>query len=406
VAEAPTGLRHPNHLRAQQQQQQQQQYHRGVYSPYQQQLASAQGVRQVFADQQQQLGGYQQQLGGYQQQQQQQGGYQQDQQQQQGDAAGGMGAGLGGLGSSPPKAADLELETAQLLDSFSTSSSTGAPGTGQQQQEDGFADAMFEPLSPTGDEDVQGVQQQQQQQQSEGGGPAGGGAAIPMQQQQQQHMVHGNHLVQQPHSSHMAWPRQQQQLGRPPWPSRQQHPQQQQQQHQMLLLQLSHYSSSLLPGMSSTRGGADQGSMLQAYPSTMYPGGPSAAAALAHQLQPSQPAQQPAAAAAAGGRHRFGMQGVPPAGPSGAQHTVMMPVLQQQVAVPVGASLLAGSVFQDKSSLAGSDFLPTNEREDLSSRIAASQSLLQSYYESQVRPLADAAVCAALILPNPLALRI
>jgi hypothetical protein len=80
----------------------------------------------------------------------------------------------------------------------------------------------------------------------------------------------------------------------------------------------------------------------------------------------------------------------------------MMPVLQQQVAGPVGASLLAGSVFQDKSSLAGSDFLPTNEREDLSSRIAASQSLLQSYYESQVRSHVAAVATPALLVPHAL----
>eukprot|EP00775_Hariotina_reticulata_P004155 gene4155-4403_t len=45
----------------------------------------------------------------------------------------------------------------------------------------------------------------------------------------------------------------------------------------------------------------------------------------------------------------------------------------------LGASLLAANA----SSTAGSDFLPTNETDDLSSRIVASQSLLQSFYESQ-----------------------
>jgi hypothetical protein len=49
------------------------------------------------------------------------------------------------------------------------------------------------------------------------------------------------------------------------------------------------------------------------------------------------------------------------------------------------ASLLAASgAWGTGSQLVGSDFLPTNERDDLSSRVAASQSLLQSFYESRV----------------------
>jgi hypothetical protein len=72
-------------------------------------------------------------------------------------------------------------------------------------------------------------------------------------------------------------------------------------------------------------------------------------------------------------------------------HAVNMPAAQpplpplpqqQQQQQQLGASMLAQSVLH--ASLAGSDFLPTNEREDLSSRIAASQSLLQSFYEAQV----------------------
>lgn len=151
----------------------------------------------------------------------------------------------------------------------------------------------------------------------------------------------------------------------------------------MLLLQLSQYSSSLLPGMASTRVPSGPGSVLQPYPSTLYPGGPSAAAALSHHLQP--PPLPPAPPPPAAGRYRHGAQGSVLQVPD--QHVVVVPALQQQQQqVTAGASLhLAGSVFQGNS-LAGSDFLPTNEREDLSSRIAASQSLLQSYYESQVRP--------------------
>lgn len=352
VAEAPTGLRHPNHPRQQQQEQQVHQQ-RGVYSPYQQQVLSPTSV----SKQQQQ--------------------YQQQQQQE--DAAGGMGAGLGGLGSSPPKhTAPTELATAKLLDEFSSSSPAAAVAA--QQQHDGFADAMFEPLSPPA-----GAHDQQQQQHNEG--TAVGQAAFAEQQQQQQRPFEAVRVgktagdapgQQQLHGSQVSLPRQQQQQQqRPPWHARQQYQQQQQQNHQMLLLQLSQYSSSLLPGMASTRGPSGPGSALQPYPSTLYPGGPSAAAALSHHLQPPAPA-------AAAGRYRHGAQGSVLQVPG--QHAVNMPALQQQQQQQVapGASLyLGGSVFQGNS-LAGSDFLPTNEREDLSSRIAASQSLLQSYYESQV----------------------
>jgi hypothetical protein len=111
----------------------------------------------------------------------------------------------------------------------------------------------------------------------------------------------------------------------------QQYFQQQQQQHLPLL----HHPS--MHGMHSTH-------MLQFFPSTMYPGGPSAAAALSQLQLPHALQQHPGSC-------------------SMALHAL-------------GASLMAQSA-------AGSDFLPANETDDLSSRVAASQSLLQSFYESQ-----------------------
>jgi hypothetical protein len=113
-------------------------------------------------------------------------------------------------------------------------------------------------------------------------------------------------------------------------PHHQQQLYQQQQQQHMPLLQH--------PSMHNTQ-------MLQFFPSTMYPGGPSAAAALSQLHLPHALQQQ----------H--------PGNCSMALHAL-------------GASLMAQSA-------AGSDFLPANETDDLSSRVAASQSLLQSFYESQ-----------------------
>lgn len=74
--------------------------------------------------------------------------------------------------------------------------------------------------------------------------------------------------------------------------------------------------------------------VIQIYPSTLYPGGPSAGTVLS-QIR----------ASAYGGNPAF------------------------------TSSLASGG--------AGSDFLPTNETEDLSARVAVGHSLLQSYYESQ-----------------------
>jgi hypothetical protein len=146
--------------------------------------------------------------------------------------------------------------------------------------------------------------------------------------QHQQHLQqHHHHLP--PHvptaaSSRMLAPSRHQQ-------QQQQHYQQQQQQHLPLL----HHPS--MHGMHSTQ-------MLQFFPSTMYPGGPSAAAALSQLQMPHALQQHPGSC-------------------SLALHAL-------------GASLMTQSA-------AGSDFLPANETDDLSSRVAASQSLLQSFYESQ-----------------------
>jgi len=369
VAEAPTGLRHPNHQRQQQQ--------RGLYSPYQQ-LSSPKGSKQPTADhnQQQPL-------------------QRQQQQQQQGGALEGMGAGLGGFGSSGARVGAVDSDTARLLDGFHKPSSTAEGNSQQQQQEagdqyDGFADAMFEPLSPMHGASTGWPRTAQ-------GTAQAGAAALPYQQQQQhvvataspfgpQRAVQGAQQDQQAAVAASSVPgaqqqqqQQQYQVGRPTWQSRAQQQQQQQQNHQLLLLQLSQYSSSLLPGMAGGMGRAPsgQGSVMQTYPSTLYPGGPSAAAALSHHLQPPLPPGRGAAAAAAATSHRQSQH-------PGGHHAVTIGAPQQQQQLPqAAASILAASVLQ-ANSLAGSDFLPTNEREDLSSRVAASQSLLQSYYESQV----------------------
>lgn len=143
------------------------------------------------------------------------------------------------------------------------------------------------------------------------------------------------------------------------------------------------------------------------YPSTLYPGGPSAAAALSHHLQPQQ--LQPSAAAAARQRSAGGGSAGGGAAAAAAHMAVPIPsgLLQQQQQQQWAASayggvnnasnnpqqLAAQSMLLQANSLAGSDFLPANEREELSSRVAASQSLLQSYYESQVCVLCVLCVC-------------
>jgi hypothetical protein len=150
---------------------------------------------------------------------------------------------------------------------------------------------------------------------------------------------HQHHHQQQQQQQYQHLPPHPQAGGAPRMLAPSRHAYQQQQQHylqQQQHMPLLHHPS--MHGIHSTQ-------MLQFFPSTMYPGGPSAAAALS-QLQLPHALQQ---------QH--------PGNCSMALHAL-------------GASLMAQSA-------AGSDFLPANETDDLSSRVAASQSLLQSFYESQ-----------------------
>jgi hypothetical protein len=149
------------------------------------------------------------------------------------------------------------------------------------------------------------------------------------------------------HHQHKGQQPRQQSLRQPP------PPQQQQQQH----LQY----STMLPGVGMLLAPTPQA--LQLYPSTLYPGGPSAATALSQQLLHAQQGAMDCSKL------------------SPAQH-LQAQTAQHNTAVALsalGASMLAANT----SSTAGSDFLPTNETDDLSSRVAASQSLMQSFYESQ-----------------------
>lgn len=288
------------------------------------------------------------------------------------EAGGDMGAGLGGLGCGPGTGLDGGLLAARQV-----------PGQQQQQPPSelhieheadeahlrDLAVHLFGPLSP---KRSAGQQQQQRQTPLDAQSPASRVqlmADSPSPSKQQQQLGTGRLGVRSPPAatamrlppvpplgtaakgtagfgsggSSMLLHRQQQHHQHLPPPpaaasrllghSRQYSHQQQQHQHiQQQQLPTLHKQHSAHLGML-----APSQQLLQLYPSTLYPGGPSAAAALLHMQQPSNC--------------------------SIALHAL-------------GASLLAQSA-------AGSDFLPMNETDDLPSRVAASQSLLQSFYESQ-----------------------